>query len=84
MAVAGLARSTGTAAGSLGELLGEIDPAELVAGPGTRWEVEGGYVTRHASCSFTQAAVDAALELRGRADGEIEEVLVSSALRLLG
>jgi hypothetical protein len=32
LAAAGEARATGTAAGSLGELLGELDPAELAAG----------------------------------------------------
>ncbi|WP_433508341.1 MmgE/PrpD family protein [Pseudonocardia halophobica] len=78
MAAAGLARSTGTAAGSLGELLGGLDPAELDAAPGSRWEVEGGYVKRHASCSFTHAAVDAALELRDDIGGEVEEVLVET------
>ncbi|MBB3664767.1 2-methylcitrate dehydratase PrpD [Prauserella sediminis] len=66
MAAAGVARNTGTAALSLGSLLGEFDPRELTAGLGTRWDITAGYFKRHASCSFTHPAADAILEL---ADG---------------
>jgi 2-methylcitrate dehydratase PrpD len=61
MAAAGLARNTGTAALSLGTLLGELAPAELTAGLGTRWDITTGYFKRHASCSFTHPAADAVL-----------------------
>ncbi|MDN5917616.1 MAG: MmgE/PrpD family protein [Pseudonocardia sp.] len=79
MALAGIARTTGTAAGSLGTLLGELDPALLDEALGQRWDVEHGYVKRHASCSFTHAAVDAALELRAGVEIDlIEHVLVET------
>jgi 2-methylcitrate dehydratase PrpD len=65
MAVAGLAVNTGTAAQTLGELLGTMAPAELTAGLGTRWDIELGYFKQHAACSFTHPAADAVLALRG-------------------
>lgn len=64
MAAAGVARCTGTAALSLGQLLGSFDPTALTDGLGDRWDVELGYFKRHASCSFTHPAADAALQLR--------------------
>lgn len=80
MAAAGVARNTGTPAWSLGDVLGRFDPAPLTAGLGTRWEVELGYFKRHASCSFTHPAADAAL--LARADGlvpdDVEEVVVET------
>lgn len=79
MAAAGVARNTGTAAGSLGALLGSFDPARLTDGLGTRWDVELGYFKRHASCSFTHPVVDAVLALRDRvALDAVEEVLVET------
>jgi 2-methylcitrate dehydratase PrpD len=81
MAAAGMARTTGTAALSLGTLLGEFDAGELTADLCTRWDITRGYFKRHASCSFTHPAADAVLELRAhpafRADG-ITHVLVES------
>jgi 2-methylcitrate dehydratase PrpD len=80
MAAAGVARNTGTPAVSLGDVLGRFDPAPLTDGLGTRWEVQLGYFKRHASCSFTHPAADAALLMR--ADGlvldTVEEVLVET------
>ncbi len=64
MAVADIARNTGTAALSLGELLGEFDPGALTDALGERWDLTSGYFKRHASCSFTHPAVDAALAIR--------------------
>ena len=64
MAVAGIARNTGTAAASLGELLGRFDAGELTADLGDRWDVRNGYFKRHASCSFTHPVADAVLRLR--------------------
>jgi 2-methylcitrate dehydratase PrpD len=81
MAAAGMARTTGTAALSLGTLLGEFEPADLTADLGARWDITRGYFKRHASCSFTHPAADAVLDLRAhpafRADG-ITHVLVES------
>ncbi|GAA3749693.1 2-methylcitrate dehydratase PrpD [Spinactinospora alkalitolerans] len=67
MAAAGLARTTGTAADTLGGLLGtSFDADGLAAGTGRRWEVTGNYFKRHACCSFTHPAVDAVLAVVGR------------------
>ncbi|MFJ1767197.1 MmgE/PrpD family protein [Amycolatopsis sp. NPDC088138] len=81
MAVAGMARTTGTAALSLGTVLGEFEPEELTAELGTRWDITRGYFKRHASCSFTHPAADAVLDLRAhpafRLDG-ITHVLVET------
>ncbi|WIV54128.1 MmgE/PrpD family protein [Amycolatopsis nalaikhensis] len=81
MAVAGMARTTGTAALSLGTLLGSLDAGELTAELGTRWDITRGYFKRHASCSFTHPAADAVLDLRARpefrADG-ITHILVET------
>lgn len=79
MALAGQARNTGTAAATLGDLLGTLDPAELDCGLGQRWDVQLGYLKRHASCSFTHPAADAALDLRARFDvAEVDGVLVQT------
>ncbi|RRO19376.1 2-methylcitrate dehydratase [Saccharopolyspora rhizosphaerae] len=67
---------TGVAAASLGDLLGALDPAALDESLGERWEVLGGYFKQHSSCSFTHAAIDAALGLRERFDGEAGDVVV--------
>jgi 2-methylcitrate dehydratase PrpD len=74
MASAGVARNTGTAAGSLGDLLGALDAAALVDDLGERWDVELGYFKRHASCSFTHPAADAVLELRDRLRDDVDEI----------
>lgn len=63
MALAGTARITGTAAHSLGELLGTFDPDALTEELGTRYDVTLNYYKRHASCSFTHPPVDAVLSL---------------------
>ncbi len=80
MAAAGQARSTGTAAGSLGTLLGELDPGRLTDGLGERWDLALGYFKRHAACSFTHPVADAVLALRGPvADAaEVEAIVVET------
>jgi 2-methylcitrate dehydratase PrpD len=81
MAAAGVARTTGTAAGSLGGLLGTFDAAELTADLGTRWDVRHGYFKRHASCSFTHPVADAVLDLRPELPADpdrVEEVVVET------
>lgn len=64
MASAGQARNTGTAVSSLGALLGELDPTQVAADLGERWDLELGYFKQHASCSFTHPVADALLDLR--------------------
>ncbi|GAA4872277.1 MmgE/PrpD family protein [Saccharopolyspora cebuensis] len=76
LAASGTGHSTGVAAESLGDLLGDLDPGALDDGLGERWEILGGYFKQHASCSFTHAAADAALSLRDRVDDHPSEVLV--------
>ncbi|TDD92601.1 2-methylcitrate dehydratase [Actinomadura darangshiensis] len=79
MASAGIARNTGTAALSLGTLLGEFDASELTGGLGERWDIARGYFKRHASCSFTHPAADAVLELRHDLDpSRITGILVET------
>jgi 2-methylcitrate dehydratase PrpD len=81
MAAAGIARNTGTAAGSLGDLLGSFDPTPLTEELGERWDVRNGYFKRHASCSFTHPVADAVLELRPTlpADpADVDEILVET------
>lgn len=74
MAAAGMARVTGTAALSLGTLLGSLDAGELTTELGTRWDITRGYFKRHASCSFTHPAADAVLELRKRPEFRAEGI----------
>lgn len=80
MAAAGVARTTGTAAGSLGQLLGEFSGEELTAGLGERWDIQLGYFKRHAACSFTHPAADAVLTLRDQITDvdQIKDVLVET------
>ncbi|MGY1721482.1 MmgE/PrpD family protein [Blastococcus sp. SYSU DS0533] len=80
MAAAGVARTTGTAAGTLGELLGSFDAAALTEDLGERWDVRNGYFKRHASCSFTHPVADAVLLLRPELGdpAAVEEVVVET------
>ncbi len=78
MAAAGAARNTGTPALSLGDVLGQFDPAPLTDALGERWDVELGYFKRHASCSFTHPAADAALAMPDLDLDAVEEILVET------
>ncbi len=69
MAAAGIAGNTGLAAVTLGDILGELDPGELIAGLGERFDIERVYFKRHASCSYTHPPADAALEILGENPG---------------
>ena len=66
---AGLGTVDGTAAGTLGDLLGTIEPALLTEDLGRRLDISGGYFKRHASCSYTHPPADAAIVLRERHPG---------------
>ncbi|MFR9730219.1 MmgE/PrpD family protein [Saccharopolyspora sp. MS10] len=76
LAASGGGHLTGVAGDALGELLGSLDHAALTEDLGERWEVLGGYFKQHSSCSFTHAAIDAALSLRDRVGAEPGDVLV--------
>lgn len=73
LARAGLVTNRGGAAAALA-LVGELDPALLVAGLGERWLAAEGYVKQHAACSFTHAAIDLVLALRAADGWEPDEV----------
>ncbi|MER5438462.1 MmgE/PrpD family protein [Streptomyces sp. NPDC002790] len=66
LAAAGVVRNTGTAALSLGTLLGTFDAAALTDRLGDDWQIQHNYFKRHASCSYTHPAADLALQLRDR------------------
>lgn len=66
LAASAAARNTGTAAHSLGELLGDFEPDELTAGLHDRFEIEHNYFKRHPSCSYTHPVAD--LVPRSRAE----------------
>ncbi len=74
--------ATGVAAMSLGHILGRLDPEALTANLGAELAITGGYMKRHASCSYTHPPADAVLSLRGEievGDGSgIAEVLVET------
>lgn len=81
LAAAGLADCDGTAGRTLGEVVGGLDAAELTAELGRRFDLTHGYLKRHASCSYTHPAADAALWLRTRHEfhpAEIERVEVDT------
>ncbi|MQY16968.1 MmgE/PrpD family protein [Nocardia macrotermitis] len=63
-ALAGAARNTGTAARSLGELLGTFAPEELSRELGTRFDITGNYFKRHSSCSYTHPVADLLIDAR--------------------
>lgn len=82
-AVADATRSaTGVAATSLGHILGRIDPDALTSALGRDLAVTGGYMKRHASCSYTHPPADAVLALRDQLDARdgaaIAEILVET------
>ncbi|WP_327668884.1 MULTISPECIES: MmgE/PrpD family protein [unclassified Streptomyces] len=64
LAAAGVVRNTGTAALSLGTLLGTFDADALTDRLGEDWQIQHNYFKRHASCSYTHPAADLALQLR--------------------
>ena len=79
LAAAGGAQCTGTAAYSLGELLGALEPEALAADLGTRWDVLSGYFKRHAACSYTHPVVDVIVGLRPRLrPADVESVVVET------
>ncbi len=78
LAAAGLASNTGTAAYSLGVLLGTFQASDLTAELGQRWDVELGYFKQHAACSFTHAAADAVIELA--TTGQLPDVAAIDAV----
>lgn len=76
LARAGLVENTGQAAYSLGKIVGTLDPDALVEELGSTWLAAEGYLKRHASCSYTHAAVDLVESLR-TADSRPTDEIVS-------
>lgn len=74
--------ATGVAASSLGRMLGRLDPDVLIRGLGRSMAITGGYMKRHASCSYTHPPADAALGLREQFDigdgSTISEIVVET------
>ena len=74
LARAGLVENTGQAAHSLGAIVGTLDPDALVEELGGTWLAAEGYLKRHASCSYTHAAVDLVESLRAADARPAEDV----------
>lgn len=70
LAAAGTARNTGTAARSLGDLLGTFAPGELTRELGVRFDILGNYFKRHSSCSYTHPVADLLIDARAALFGE--------------
>lgn len=94
LARGGLARNDGTAAATLGGVLGDLDAGWLdtgagegrsargSAGSGAEWLITRGYFKRHASCAYTHPPADAVLDLRARAGAldtqQVERIVVET------
>lgn len=74
LAAAGLAGVEGTVGRTLGEVVGGLDVAPLTEALGQRWDLAGGYLKRHSSCSYTHPAADAVITLRERHDIDVKDV----------
>jgi 2-methylcitrate dehydratase PrpD len=79
LAMAGLVENRGGAQSSLGSIVGTLDPDLLIDDLGQRWLIDEGYLKRHASCSYTHAAVDIVQTLSACRQGSIRDV---SAVRV--
>lgn len=74
LAIADVVTNRGSASGALGGIIGELDVRSLVADLGSRWLAAEGYLKRHASCSYTHAAVDLVQSLHASRPWRIEEI----------
>lgn len=74
LAHAGLASNDGTAASTLGGLIGTIDPSALTEQLGQRFDVSQGYLKIHASCSYTHPPIDAALAVRSTPGFDVDRI----------
>ena len=63
LSASGAATNTGTAADSLGKILGTWNPDALTEQLGERWDVRTNYFKVHAACAFTHPPIDAVLQL---------------------
>jgi 2-methylcitrate dehydratase PrpD len=66
LAQAGLTEVAGTASPVFGKLLGTLNVGALTDQLGSRFDIQLGYLKRHASCSYTHPPIDAVLDLRAR------------------
>ncbi|WP_285184460.1 MmgE/PrpD family protein [Rhodococcus sp. MEB041] len=65
---AGLVHNSGAAATTLGDIVGTLDADRLAPAPDGTFALDQGYAKRHASCSYTHAAVDIVHALRTNLD----------------
>jgi 2-methylcitrate dehydratase PrpD len=72
---AGLAEVEGTAAATLGGIIGTFVPELLIEELGSRFDLALGYLKVHASCSFTHPPIDATIALRNVHSIDIERVV---------
>ncbi|WP_222677540.1 MmgE/PrpD family protein [Rhodococcoides corynebacterioides] len=73
LAEAGLVDNVGIASSTLGGVVGTLHPERLAVEPGVL-SVDRGYAKRHASCSYTHAAVDVVQQLRRTHDLSADDV----------
>ncbi|RRQ28626.1 2-methylcitrate dehydratase [Rhodococcus sp. Eu-32] len=71
---AGLVRNSGAVAHSLGDIVGSLDLDVLTADLGDRWLLLHGYAKRHASCSYTHAAIDSVQSIKAGATWTADDV----------
>lgn len=64
LAASELVHNNGAASSTLGDIVGSLDPVALSLDPDGVFAIDQGYAKRHASCSYTHAAVDTVYGLR--------------------
>jgi 2-methylcitrate dehydratase PrpD len=71
---ANLSTVDGTPSLTLGNLLGDLDPAQLTEHLGERYDITLGYFKRHPSCSYTHPMIDIILDLKSRHDLDVSQL----------
>lgn len=74
LASAGLVHNSGAVASTLGDIVGSLDLDRLTSDLEHRWLVVEGYAKRHASCSYTHAAVDTVQNMTATASWTVDDI----------